>query len=212
MVTTIPKQYWSYKPYKFMVKKVGSYYHVIDSLGKITLSTSYFSKAVNEAFAKLTTSRTYREKVLIQGNLSIDDILLIPDFTELELQGIASAMNSLNKTMLKTSSTHPKGIEVHGGVWFGNGANQSSNGLGFEFLGTEDAPNNDRCWIHNTNVMDTRDTAIYCANSNGCTMTINLSFLKSNCYGDVGRGLDLESVTDFIASGLDIGANNTEAI
>jgi hypothetical protein len=141
----IAEHCWNLKqPYKFKVVKDGSYYRVYNKYGNLTASPTSFATALNsEVFANLTSSRTWMDKVIIEGACSVDDKITVPSLVEIEIQGVLTAANALNKDMFENANqaTNNYGIYIHGGEIDGNGANQSAGtGKVLDFVNATNVP------------------------------------------------------------------------
>ena len=128
---------------KFTVTYDGINYHVYKDDGSLTYTTGYFSTAMNsEVFNGLTSNRTSPEHVLVKGNMSIDNTILLPNLVDIEIQGTHTAVNSLNKSLYKNAnqSTNNYGIRLRGfGFIDGNGAN-NSGGRVIDFVNATNVP------------------------------------------------------------------------
>jgi hypothetical protein len=112
---------------------------------------------INEALASLTSGRTWIEKLVIIGNNTIADSILVDPYTEIELIGKINCVNNLNKSLVTFSDVTNQHIDIHGGEWFGNGANQSGTADMFHF----GVGSNFDTRIHNLHIGDVKGWGIY---------------------------------------------------
>lgn len=89
------------------------------------------STVINSALGALTAGRTWKEKVVVMGNSTINASLTPGSYTILELQGKVTLANNANVNMINVSAK--TNIEILGGEWNGNRANQTADLNGFDF-------------------------------------------------------------------------------
>lgn len=86
------------------------------------------SKVINFALGNLTSGRTWKEKVLLKGDFSIDPIIKMPNYAILELNGKIIQTANKNLTIIQninwTNGNHD--FEIVGGTWDWNRANQGA--------------------------------------------------------------------------------------
>jgi len=97
--------------------------------GKIDFSGTDASTVIQSALNALTPNRTWKEKVLLKGNFVINSPISVPSYTILETFGRIKLADQANCYMLKNSdfANGNIDIEILGGVWDGNGVNQTRN-------------------------------------------------------------------------------------
>jgi hypothetical protein len=184
---------------KFTVTKVGAAYIIIDENGQLQTNPTPASLevAVNDvAFAGLTVGRTWSEKVLLKGNLTLDSKLLLPAYTELELQGKITRDAGYNNTMLELASTDGRCIDIHGGVWDGSD-------LAFDviaIISTYVDGKNVNMRFHDMHFQKYDAYALNLLNVN-CAFAYNLL-----CVGYIaGLGINFRATTDMIVSNCVFG-------
>ncbi len=127
----------SYQSYNMMVRQEGSTYYVIEGLthSVVTSSTSAITalQAANDA---LTAGRTWKEKILFVGDYSSVSVsLLLDSNTILEVVGRLKLATAANLPVVKnrngtaTEGSQDHDIELIGGEYDGNKANQSGGNL-----------------------------------------------------------------------------------
>ncbi|MEK7555605.1 MAG: right-handed parallel beta-helix repeat-containing protein [Patescibacteria group bacterium] len=111
-------------PANYVVFLSGGTTYVRDGLdGSIDYSNTDPETAIEWAMNNLTSGRTWKEKVVVKGNYTIDTSIDIPSYTILELQGrltIASGTFGLVNSDTTNGNTD---IEIIGGTIDGNYAN-----------------------------------------------------------------------------------------
>jgi hypothetical protein len=211
-------------PPKYTVTKEGSAYHVYKEDGSLSYSTASLETAVNdEAFNGLTAARTYKEKVLLKGNLELDSTLLIPNYTKLTIDGKITLANTSNCHMLQNGGTSGEGvvIDAYGATLDFNGANQGNqDNFAVDWEPTVDPASTERdMWIKCLRVINARRHGIQlypqCAPGTWSTIfhvvDCTIDTLDSEGVGYAGfRGLGF---ADGFFSGCHFGSNtNTRAM
>lgn len=151
----------------------------IDFTG-ITLST-----VANDAINNLTSGRTWKEKILLKGNFTLNYPITIMSNVILELQGKITMGNNSNSQMI--SGNTKNNFEIIGGNWDGNRTNQSGTGTnlrGFEFVSCSDYII-DKCIVHDTirdNICNNYGTKFLIINSElyNCTLATGLAMNFAN--------------------------------
>lgn len=101
-------------------------------------SGSNITSVIESAMGALTSGRDWKERVVVKGSGTLGSaITSVPDHTILDASAAKlTQADGANAGLLKpTGASH---IEVIGGVWDGNKANQSSSDQLFEFSNCED--------------------------------------------------------------------------
>jgi len=126
-----------YQPYNKLVKQEGSTYYVIDGItDAVDTSSSSAITALQAANNALTAGRTWKEKILFMGDYTAVSVSLILDSnTILEVVGRLKLANAANLPIIKnrngtaTEASQDHDIELIGGEYDGNKANQTSGFL-----------------------------------------------------------------------------------
>ena len=110
--------------YDFLIYKDGDYYKVQDgdSLG-IVYKDKNASTAIAKAINLLTPNRTWKEKIVLKGDIEISSAIQLPSYTTLEIQGILRQSNP-NEDIIRlvgTASSPVTNVEVFGGKLIGSG-------------------------------------------------------------------------------------------
>jgi len=124
-----------YQPYKFLViEEEAGRYIAQDQKGKTRFRDTNVTAVIQSALNALTSGRTWKEKVILRGNFTIDDIIKIPSYTTLEIQGKITLADGRNVDMFENSDqvNGNSYIEINGGILDGNKANQTA-GHGIHF-------------------------------------------------------------------------------
>ena len=112
--------------YEIFKDEYGIVYAKNGRTGKIDFFGNDASTVIQKALDSLTPNRTWKERVVVRGDFTLKSPLTIRSYTLLELLGRLKLADRANCYMLKTDfSTHSTEIEVCGGIWDGNGANQT---------------------------------------------------------------------------------------
>jgi parallel beta-helix repeat protein len=94
-------------------------------LGEIAGGVTNAAAVINDALGALTPGRTWKEKVVVKGNYENLDYITIPPFTVFEVLGNLKAKNALNRHFINCANA--SNVEILGGVFDGNGPNQTAN-------------------------------------------------------------------------------------
>ena len=205
-------------PAKASVKKVGSNYKVYDETGAYIAGATYSDAYVainDEAIAGLTDSRTHMEKIILQGDFTLDtEAIAGESFLELEIQGKVKLADAADIHLINIDEDFPRCIDIHGGELDGNSAEQTSDTIdGIHIAGdTEVADWWSRTFIHHINIRDARRHGIYCRTDNGCRTILYLDTIKSACGTSLGNGVYCYGMADFMFSNLDLGSNDLAAL
>jgi hypothetical protein len=120
--------------YNYIVTSSGSNYVTKDASGTTVYSGTNAATAIQTALNSLSSGRTVKQTVLLQGTFVITKAISIPSYTILELDGKVTWGSSAVGYMLTASSK--SNFEVRGGEWDGNkgirSTTSSSNPMNFE--------------------------------------------------------------------------------
>ena len=205
-------------PAKASVKKVGSNYKVYDETGAYIAGATYSDAYVainDEAIAGLTDSRTHMEKIILQGDFTLDtEAIAGESFLELEIQGKVKLADAADIHLINIDEDFPRCIDIHGGELDGNSAEQTVTTInGINIVGdTEVADWWSRSFIHHTNIRDVVKHGISCVLSNGCRTILYLDTVKSACGTSQGNGVYCFGMADFAWTNVDLGGNDDDAL
>ncbi|MBI0583777.1 MAG: right-handed parallel beta-helix repeat-containing protein [Methanomassiliicoccus sp.] len=120
--------------YKYIVTVEGSTYYAKNAATGATISSgTNAATVIQSALNALTSGRTAKEAVLLQGSFVISKAISIPSYTILELDGKVTWGTSSVGYML--TATDKNNFEVKGGEWDGNkgirSTTSSSNPMNF---------------------------------------------------------------------------------
>jgi len=120
------------------------------------------ASVIQKALDSLTPNRTWKERVVLKGDFIVNNTILIPDYTILDLEhSYVKLANGVNKPIFKNSGTTGY-IDIVGGVLDGNKANNpDSDSHGILILGNSTTYN---ICIMNVTVKDTYGTGINIVN------------------------------------------------
>lgn len=130
----------------YTIWRNGSTYYAEDAYGLPWGEGSNASMIINNALSGLTSGRTWKEKILIVGNIEITNPLIVHSYTILQLDGQITLANNANTDLVKsygfdnlTGKNSTDGgvqdVEFTGGVYDGNRANNNGSGCGFQLYG-----------------------------------------------------------------------------
>lgn len=122
-------------------------YAVNGENGTIDYSGSDAATIIQNALDGLTSSRTWRETVVVKGNLTITTGITIPSYTRLDLYGcVLTESNSFGNDGIFTIEKGTTEIDIFGGVLNGNDTNQTATvdnwGIYFGGIGSGAVPTN----------------------------------------------------------------------
>jgi len=116
-------------PYSFMIfREEGLYKARRGDNGSIQFEDPELHEVLNDVWNALTPGRTWKEKVVLKGNFTINDTIKIPSYTILDLRDAeikladAANVNMLENEGLDAGNTD---IEIVGGVLNGNRLKQN---------------------------------------------------------------------------------------
>jgi len=129
----------------YTIWKEGSNYFAKNKYGEIEFSGTDASTVIQSAIDALTSGRTWKEKVVLRGQFTLNKqsgeryCILVPSYTILEIHGRLSLADNQNATIIEVES-YAKYWEIIGGILHGNKNNNPDNGVDGEqcgiFLGT----------------------------------------------------------------------------
>lgn len=114
MKNIVPASYIIYKDI-LTIKAVNGTTNVIDYSG--TNSAAVINNAING----LTVGRTWKEKVIIKGNYTINSTIKIPSYTSLDIQGRLTLGADVNLVESSSLTTQIKHVDISGGMLDGTG-------------------------------------------------------------------------------------------
>ena len=113
----------------YVIDVSGSTYRMKNgTTGQFDFSSTNASAVINNAMGNLTGGRTWKEKVVLKGNFTVDRSILMPNYTILEIQGKIKLANYANVSILSNNAVATTGntqIEIVGGEIDGNQNNES---------------------------------------------------------------------------------------
>lgn len=206
----------------YTIWRDGSTYYAEDAYGNITNSTDA-SAILNGALSNLTIGRTWEERVLIVGDITITSPLTVYNYTILQLDGTISLANNINSDLVqsanfstlteKNSTGGIHDVEFTGGVYWGNYENSGSSstfGYGFELYG-------ERYTLDNLEVRNCTSGGIYSewANSSGVYPSVDaMESMWTNvrtCFNG-GNGITMRGPHDSVFTNCITYCNNGRGI
>jgi hypothetical protein len=154
------------------------------------------STVIQKALDNLTSGRTWKETIVIKGDFEISQVIKIPSYTRLILQGKLKLKANVDTSKLIevttdrfvwiTNSDHINGntaIEIIGGVIDGNKDNNTATIYGLEFNHVTDVI------VAYTKIMHVRETALAFESWNGnsyrCYALFN--YIEDTLYDGMGN-------------------------
>jgi parallel beta-helix repeat protein len=208
----------------YTVWREGDYYFAKDANGEIDYSGTNASYVINSALNALTVGRTWKEKVVIIGSITLTHDIVMNDYTCLEVLGKLTLADHINRPVIRNKPTArpPSGVmlsyslEVCGsGVIDGNRANQDTHltdyGFGVSGIDFENATD---VMIHGITIQNCRCDGIslnygqriqvYGVTATGnyydgifCYMeTHNATITNNICIGNGRAGIDVNGRAD----------------
>jgi len=120
----------------------GTYHADCNTCGGTNYDGTNAATVINLALLSgCTAGRDWYEKVVLKGDFTIDAPLLVDDWTDFELIGRITRANLQNDYMIRNVdfTNGNNYIEIHGGYWDGNSANQTGSGV---------TNRDERCVVH----------------------------------------------------------------
>jgi len=204
----------------YTIWRNGSTYYAEDVNGLPWDEGSNASMIINNALSGLTSGRTWKEKVLIVGNIEITNPLMVDSYTILQLDGQIILANNANTELVKSygfdnltgtnSIDGVQDVEFTGGVYDGNRANNNGSGCGFRLYGK-------RYTLDNVEVRNCGSDGIYSewANSAGVgSPTDAMESMWANvrsCFNN-GNGITMRGPHDSVVVNTLTYCNNGHGI
>ncbi|MDW5562420.1 MAG: right-handed parallel beta-helix repeat-containing protein [Methanomassiliicoccus sp.] len=109
--------------YKYIVTNVGGTYYAKNAVTGATISSgTNAATVIQAALNSLTSGRTVKEGVLLQGSFTLTSAITIPSYTTLKLEGTVTATSSNHMLTANGQANQPKAyFDIVGGEWNGNG-------------------------------------------------------------------------------------------
>jgi hypothetical protein len=112
-------------PIKFTVSVSGSNYVVKNAAGTSVYTSSNAASAINKAISSLTSGRTTKEEILLQGTFVLTSSINIASYTVLQ-SDTATKISTVNgMSGLMVTATGKSNFEIVGGDWNGNRGNRT---------------------------------------------------------------------------------------
>jgi len=99
----------------------GTYYAKSGETGEICWSSTNAATVIQAALNGLTSGRTWKETVIVNGNFTINTLLSIPSYTKLIINGKITSASNVYMNMIGMHSVHD--VEIEGGILDNNEAN-----------------------------------------------------------------------------------------
>ncbi len=106
--------------YKYKVYLSGSTYYVKNAAGATVYSSTNAAASIQKALSSLTSGRTVKETVQLQGSFVLTKALSVPSYTVLNLDGTITMGAGSNTNMIYSSGVSY--VDIVGGEWNGNQA------------------------------------------------------------------------------------------
>lgn len=201
----VPRSPYQFSP-EYIVKKVGTYYHVIKDQSLRPISYSSLEVALNdEAFNGLTAGRLaamLAETILLKGNLNLDGKIIVPSYVNLLIDGLVTLDDGVNTHMIETAGditdgvngNHTDGVSIIGQGWMGglnaNKVGQAGTCHCIHTKATGGTNNNNNINIQNLKISSVRNEGIYLET---CDAALLDRLWLNNCDG---RGIRTNGIYD----------------
>jgi len=120
----------------YTVFKIGTTYYAESTLPSgIDYSSTVGATEIQHALDGLTVGRTWQEKVLLKGDLTIDTTLSVPPYTVLQIDGKLTLADGSNCDMIRNKNFDTAldwYIAICGGIIDGGTQTATSNGIHFQ--------------------------------------------------------------------------------
>jgi hypothetical protein len=115
-------------PYNYIIDKSGSTYRMKNgTTGQIDFQSTNASKVIIFALGNLSSGRTWKEKIVIEGSITVTNTLVVPSFTVIDIEGSITLASSANCNIFNLTSVND--VEIYGGHLYGNKAGNTA-GIG----------------------------------------------------------------------------------
>jgi hypothetical protein len=195
-------------PYDWLVFNNATATYMQNKNSTITYGSTNTSKVVEFAFGNLTVGRTSLETVLLRGNFTQTNSFAVSSHTKLVLDGTVTlaAGSNCNQIVNVHPTTYDSDIEIYGGTWDGNGANQVGTSNGLYFVSATDDATNGVTRIHDVTFANSKTNGVTIKNT---ASYHNPYFVDSVwCANSLEIGMDLDNVVDCVFSNLILQGND----
>lgn len=190
---------------EFTVWESDGEYYAKNQYGVIVYSGTNATSIINSALNALTTGRTWQEKVLLMGDITIDSTILVPAYTILENTGRVTLADNSDCNMLELKAGLAAMIEIFGGLWDGNGDNQASgDGFNIQYI-YETAGWEQALVLHDFSIIECRDDNLYVHRDsvgNAFLIIDNIELIQPKGGDSNSWGLHLEQINDAVISNI----------
>jgi len=179
-----------------------------ETTGEIVYNGTNANMVINYALNALSRGRTWKEKIILDGNFIICDTIRLPSYTILEIRGRLLLSNNTNKPVISNSDRFAGNtqIEIIGGKIDGNWVQntEGANVFGIQFQKVTDSI------INNVNINNTYNSALVLYDCENVRVT-NVRIVTRLSTGAAGI-LVVDSNNIEISSGSIIAGDDALAI
>lgn len=200
--------------FSYLVFTDGSNYFMRNgSTGRIDFSSSNASAVINNALGNLTAGRTWQETVLLKGNFTLTNTILVGNHTHLIVDGTVTLAGGANCDMIANMSpdTVDNDVTIEGGIWLGNWATQSA-GCGLNWTQSASAPVFYPVKFIHMYFSEIYDDAVHIDIKGGASPSFFILDVDGTCSTDQGSGLWANDVTDSVITHCHFAGNALPAI
>src|SRR3989304_4499285 len=109
-------------PASYIIHEDNSTYYAQGFGGLPNQSGTDAATVIQNALNNLTAARTWTERVILKGNFTVNTTLLVPSYTDIEIQGRVSTTTQTFTFFKNSDQTNGNShISIHGGHIDGNG-------------------------------------------------------------------------------------------
>jgi parallel beta-helix repeat protein len=123
------------RPYKYLVYSDPPYYKVIDGASlKLLHKSTDASQEIQYALDQLTPGRDFKEAIVMLGDFTLSQSVIVPSYTKLILEGkVYSEVNPFFKVYGTDDTTKIKCVEFQGGTLESNYPTAYGHGIDLKF-------------------------------------------------------------------------------
>ena len=182
----------------YVVVSNGTYFYTTRYDGKVVFEGTNATSIIQQTLGSLTSGRTWFERVLCKGVFIINATIHIPQYTELEINGLIKLANNSQSDILSIDGDY---VYIHGGILDGNKANCPNGGCGIttnavhtyvaiDHITIRNTKDYGIIWLYNrstlffSRILNSDSYGVYTnASSYDCVMALNT--VEDNALGSV---------------------------
>ena len=123
------RRYDPSKPADIVIKKDGDYAVAVDKSGRVIVKSTDHASVIQTALDSLTSNRTWKEKVVLIGDFTVDTSINVSSYTIIELHGKIKIADGVTITGGIFTISNQNDVEIRGGILDCNRDNTPDGGI-----------------------------------------------------------------------------------